>query len=136
MIISPPGGIGEIASLEAARLGKSVKWFVVSSSSSSSTVSLTSDSLSAIAAAGGSLELAGADAASLVEGEADGAVSAVEAWCKGTKAVVCTYDGAEEEERRVNKARSGEERQNKGSVEKSIRRGIRMAARYAVGGVL
>jgi len=132
VIISPPGGIGEIASLEAARLGKSVKWFVVSSSSSS-TVSLTSDSLSAIATAGGSLEFAGADAASLLESETNSAVSAVEAWCKGTKAVVCTYDGAEEEERRVNKVRSGEERQNKGSVEKSIRRGIRMAARYAVG---
>ncbi|KAL7479105.1 hypothetical protein ACHAW6_004851 [Cyclotella cf. meneghiniana] len=120
VIISPPGGISKIASLEAARLGKSIKLFIVSLSSLLLTMLLCPTHCPP------SLHLG--------EGEDDGAVSAVEAWCKGTKAVVCTYDGAEEEERRVDKARSGEERQNKGSVEKSIRRGIRMAARYAVGG--
>ncbi|KAL3793395.1 hypothetical protein HJC23_001843 [Cyclotella cryptica] len=142
VVISPPGGIGEIASLEAARLGKSVKWFVVSSSSSPSssstttTVSLTSDSLSAIETAGGSLEFAGVDAARLLASDGDDeadAASAVAQWCRGTKAVVCTYDGAVEEERRVNKERGGEEPSNPGGVEKLIRRGIRVAAREAVG---
>ncbi|KAL7428051.1 hypothetical protein ACHAXH_003897 [Discostella pseudostelligera] len=85
VVISPPGGIGEMTSIEAARLGGSVKWFVVSPPSTTTTtttaaasassesssvkqvVSLTSDTLTAIQSSGGSLELAGASADSLLQ---------------------------------------------------------------------
>mmetsp|Transcript_17009 Transcript_17009/g.27629 ORF Transcript_17009/g.27629 Transcript_17009/m.27629 type:complete len:139 (+) Transcript_17009:76-492(+) len=67
VVISPPGGIGEIASIEAARLGGSVKWFVISApSSTSSPIALTAETLAAIEKAGGSMELAGATANNLL----------------------------------------------------------------------
>lgn len=136
VVISPPGGIGEIASVEAARLGGSVKWFVVSApslSSSSTGIALTSETLSAIEKAGGSIELAGANADSLLVNSDDGnsAASAVSTWCRGTKSILCTYDGAEEEKRRADLEKSADERG--GSEDQMIRSSIRVAAREAVG---
>ena len=135
VVISPPGGIGEIATVEAARLGGSVKWFVVSapSSSSSTGIALTAETLSAIEEAGGSIELAGANADSLLVNSDDGtsAASAVSTWCRGTKSILCTYDGAEEEKRRVDEEKSADERG--GNDDKMIRSSIRVAAREAVG---
>lgn len=136
VVISPPGGIGEIASVEAARLGGAVKWFVVSAPSrsvSSTGIALTSETLSAIEKAGGSIELAGANAESLLVNSDDGnsAASAVSTWCRGTKAILCTYDGAEEEKRRSDLAKSADERG--GNEDKMIRSSIRVAAREAVG---
>lgn len=136
VVISPPGGIGEIATVEAARLGGSVKWFVVSApslSSSSTGIALTSETLSAIEKAGGSIELAGANAESLLVNSDDGrnsATSAVSTWCRGTKAILCTYDGAEEEKRRADLEKSADEQG--GSEDKMIRSSIRVAAREAV----
>lgn len=137
VVISPPGGIGEIASVEAARLGGSVRWFVVSApslSSSSTGVALTSETLSAIESAGGSIELAGANAASLLVNSDDGnsAASAVSTWCRGARALLCTYDGAEEEKRRADRTKSADERDS-GNEDKIIRSSIRVAAREAVG---
>lgn len=139
VVISPPGGLGEIASVEAARLGGSVKWFVVSApspsgSAASSTLALTSDTLAAIEQAGGSIELAGSDAESLLLGSDDGssAASAVASWCRGTKSVICTYDGDEEEKRRVDRAKTADDREL-GNEVKAIRSGIRVAAREAIG---
>ena len=62
VIISPPGGIGEVTAVESAKLGASVRWFVISSSSSSNKVSFSEDSLSAITSAGGKVDLAGSGA--------------------------------------------------------------------------
>jgi len=139
VVISPPGGLGEIASVEAARLGGSVRWFVVSApspsgSAASSTLALTSDTLAAIEQAGGSIELAGSDAESLLLGSDDGssAASAVASWCRGTKSVICTYDGDEEEKRRVDRAKTADDREL-GNEVKAIRSGIRVAAREAIG---
>ena len=137
VVISPPGGIGEIASVEAARLGGSVRWFVVSApslSSSSTGIALTSETLSAIESAGGSIELAGANAESLLVNSDDGnsAASAVSTWCRGTKAILCTYDGAEEEKRRADRTKSADERDS-GNEDKMIRSSIRVAAKEAVG---
>lgn len=136
VVISPPGGIGEIASVEAARLGGSVRWFVVSApslSSSSTGIALTSETLSAIEKAGGSIELAGANSESLLVNSDDGnsAASAVSTWCRGAKAILCTYDGAEEEKRRADRTKSADERDS-GNEDKMIRSSIRVAAKEAV----
>ena len=116
LVISPPGGIGELTSLESAKAGSHVKWFVVSDNSDNDAVELPSELLSAIAESGGSISLAGGDAASLVEDVA--AREAVKAWCSG-KAVLCTYDGAE----------SG----NEEGRARLIEQGVRVAAQIAVG---
>lgn len=102
VVISPPGGVGEVAAVEAAGFGTSVRWFVVNSESAEISVALSSETLETIEAAGGKVELAGANAASLLltEDSATSAISAVEAWCGSQpgSALVCTSDGATEEE--------------------------------------
>ena len=101
IVVSPPGGVGEAAAVSAAKLGNSVRWFVVSGSgdsqaASSSSVSLPSSVLDAIATAGGTIELAGADASSLLlpPDDASSAIGAVSKWCGSADGLVCTYDGA------------------------------------------
>lgn len=101
IVISPPGGVGEVAAVSAAKMGNSVRWFVVSASddsqaASSSSVSLPSSVLDAIATAGGTIELAGADASSLLlpPDDASSAIGAVSKWCGSADGLVCTYDGA------------------------------------------
>jgi len=98
VVVSPPGGVGEAAAVSAAKLGNSVRWFVVSGSeaASSSSVSLPSSVLDAIATAGGTIELAGADASSLLlpPDDASSAIGAVSKWCGSADGLVCTYDGA------------------------------------------
>ena len=59
------------------------------------------------------------------------AASALASWCRGTRAVLCTYDGAEEEKRRVDRAKSANERET-GNEDKMIRSAIRVAAREAI----
>ena len=124
VVISPPGGIGEMTSIEAARLGGAVKWFVVSAPTTTSTttsksssaaaaaasvkqVSLTAETLTAIEMAGGSLELAGASAESLLAAAAtttttttnagsssssNSALSAMASWCANSNCIISTYD--------------------------------------------
>lgn len=97
IVISPPGGVGEVTSVEAAKNGNAVKWFVVSPKSSSS-IKLAANTLQEIETAGGSVQLAGASIEDLLNGEA---VSAVSAWCGAADGMVCTYDSpssSEEEE--------------------------------------
>ncbi|KAL7535691.1 hypothetical protein ACHAXR_008941 [Thalassiosira sp. AJA248-18] len=167
LVISPPGGIGEITSIEAARLGGSVKWFVVSAPSSSgnsattnkdnnNNVALTAETLAAIEKSGGSMELAGAAADSLLVPSANdndasssgtnSALAAMASWCSSSNAgggssstsVICTYDGATEEKRRVDRFKTPEERESGGLENNNevelIRSGIRVAAREAVRG--
>jgi hypothetical protein len=103
IVVSPPGGVGEVAAVSAAKMGNSVRWFVVSgsddaaaASGSGSSVSLPSSVLDAIATAGGTIELAGADASSLLlpPDDASSAIGAVSKWCGSADGLVCTYDGA------------------------------------------
>eukprot|EP00578_Thalassiosira_sp_NH16_P000713 CAMPEP_0181138690 /NCGR_PEP_ID=MMETSP1071-20121207/34380_1 /TAXON_ID=35127 /ORGANISM="Thalassiosira sp., Strain NH16" /LENGTH=574 /DNA_ID=CAMNT_0023225541 /DNA_START=116 /DNA_END=1841 /DNA_ORIENTATION=+ len=153
VVISPPGGIGEIASVEAARLGGSVRWFVVSApatapgSSAANDFKLTAETLDAISRAGGSMELAGADAASLLsppgeedDGRKNTALAAIASWLgtgsSSVGAVICTYDGAVEERARADRTRSAEEIAEgigtRGDDVELIRDGIRVAAREIV----
>ena len=102
VVVSPPGGVGEVAAVSAAKLGNSVRWFVVSGSddaAAASSVSLPSSVLDAIAGAGGTIELAGADASSLLlpPDDASSAIGAVSKWCGAADGLVCTYDGADDE---------------------------------------
>eukprot|EP00559_Dactyliosolen_fragilissimus_P004607 CAMPEP_0184859492 /NCGR_PEP_ID=MMETSP0580-20130426/4474_1 /TAXON_ID=1118495 /ORGANISM="Dactyliosolen fragilissimus" /LENGTH=628 /DNA_ID=CAMNT_0027356133 /DNA_START=118 /DNA_END=2004 /DNA_ORIENTATION=+ len=107
VVVSPPGGVGESTAVSAAKLGNTVKWFVISPPPSSSTVELSSAALSSIEAAGGSIELAGSDASSLLSSSSDSnnnknestltsAMDAVLKWSGQADGVICTYDGIEE----------------------------------------
>jgi len=148
IVISPPGGIGEITSVESAKSGGSVRWFVVSAPSSSGDgggekIALTSETLGAIERNGGSMELAGASADSLLSYNDDGgsgsgssALAAMSSWLESSvpKSVICTYDGAIEERKRIDRSMTAEEREKKGGggdVEEMIRSGVRLAAREA-----
>mmetsp|Transcript_16378 Transcript_16378/g.46848 ORF Transcript_16378/g.46848 Transcript_16378/m.46848 type:complete len:516 (-) Transcript_16378:1020-2567(-) len=92
IVVSPPGGVGEVAAVKTACLGCSVRWFVVSKEQGSS-VTLAPQALQEISDASGSLVLAGASVEDLKAGGE--AVAAVSTWCSSANGIVCTYDGAD-----------------------------------------
>jgi hypothetical protein len=96
VVISPPGGVGEVTAVKAATMGASVRWFVVSQEADQNVV-LSQTALDQIANAGGNVQLAGADVESLLLPEEDpkSAVSAVSTWCGATDGVACVFDGVE-----------------------------------------
>lgn len=104
VVISPPGGVGEVAAVAAAKSGNAVRWFVVNAPDSKSSVQLPSSTLEAIDKAGGKVELAGADSDSLLlpADDSSSAVGAVGRWCGAGEgnvdALIATMDGAEEVE--------------------------------------
>ena len=99
VVISPPGGVGEVAAVKAACLGSSVRWFVISDPgednavSASSVVTLAPQALRDIANASGSLELAGATVQDLTKGGENERL-AVSQWCGSADGLISTYDGA------------------------------------------
>ena len=95
VVVSPPGGVGEVTAVKAASLGASVKWFIVSSKQAklSQSVTFSQDALREIEAAGGKVELAGAEAQALLE-ERD-ALAAVSTWCGSAQGLVCCLDGSD-----------------------------------------
>lgn len=147
LVISPPGGIGETSAIEAARLGGSVKWFVVSAPEKTpdpaKPLSFTAETLAAITKSGGSMELAGASADALLDLDVGGetstaevsntnsALAAMTSWCiTSPKSIICTYDGAMEEKTRVDRTKTAEEREMSANNEvEMICSGVRVAAR-------
>ncbi len=98
VVISPPGGVGEVAAVQAAQMGSSVKWFVVSPpTQTSSAVSISSEAIQSIEGKG-SLELAGAAADTLLLPKDDpaSALSAVSTWCSDASGIICTVDGIQD----------------------------------------
>ena len=95
VVVSPPGGVGEVTAVKAASLGASVKWFIVSSKKAklSQSITFSQDALRDIQTAGGSVELAGADAEALLQ-ERD-ALAAVSTWCGSVDGLVCCMDGSD-----------------------------------------
>lgn len=94
VVISPPGGVGEVTAVKAACMGAAVRWFVVGSGSESAEqkqVILAPHALEEIAAAGGEVQLAGADAPDLLSTSAS-AIPAVAKWCGTADALVCVFD--------------------------------------------
>ncbi len=90
IVLSPPGGVGEVAAVKAACLGNKVRWFVISKGDGSS-VTLAPQALQEISEASGSLILAGADVEDLKAG--GDALAAVSKWCSSANGIVCSYDG-------------------------------------------
>lgn len=99
IVVSPPGGVGEVAAVKAACLGSSVRWFVISdpgeddAMSASSVVTLAPQALRDIAYASGSLELAGATVKDLTKGGENERL-AVAQWCGTADGLISTYDGS------------------------------------------
>jgi hypothetical protein len=103
VVVSPPGGVGEVTAVQAAQRGSSVRWFVVTpqpssdDSISTAVVTLAQETLDRIAAAGGSLQFAGATVPTLLSNdESSSAIPAVSTWCGAADALVCTLDGVED----------------------------------------
>lgn len=94
VVVSPPGGVGEVAAVQAASMGAEVRWFVVSQASTSP-VTLAQQALDTIAKQGGKIELAGVDAKSLLlpADDASSAIGAVAVWCGAPDAILATADG-------------------------------------------
>jgi hypothetical protein len=117
VVVSPPGGIGEVSAVKAAELGATVRWFMVSSSTQSpdSALRLPPATLDRIEASGGSIQVAGSDAASLlvpINDQTPGtasAVQAVSAWCGASDSIVCTFDGANVEDQTEKRKRKPDE---------------------------
>ena len=95
IVVSPPGGVGEVAAVKAACLGNTVRWFVVSKVAGSS-VTLAPQVFKEIAEASGSLALAGSTIQDLKVGSE--AVAAVSKWCSSADGFVCSYDGCNADE--------------------------------------
>jgi len=94
VVISPPGGVGEVVAVKAASMGSMVRWFVVSLVGNQNVV-LSQTALDDIAKADGSVEFAGADAESLLlsEDSPKSAIAAVSKWCGEADGIVCALDG-------------------------------------------
>jgi hypothetical protein len=100
VVVSPPGGVGEVAACRAAEMGSRVRWFVVGTgredAAQQTRVRLSREALDGIEAAGGALELAGADAAALLAaGDGSALLEACRRWCAVGDSLVCTTDGVE-----------------------------------------
>eukprot|EP00531_Pseudo-nitzschia_arenysensis_P001424 CAMPEP_0116140732 /NCGR_PEP_ID=MMETSP0329-20121206/14012_1 /TAXON_ID=697910 /ORGANISM="Pseudo-nitzschia arenysensis, Strain B593" /LENGTH=544 /DNA_ID=CAMNT_0003635881 /DNA_START=30 /DNA_END=1664 /DNA_ORIENTATION=- len=101
VVVSPPGGVGEVAAVKAACLGSSVRWFVISdpdeddAMAASSVVTLAPQALRDIADASGSLELAGATVKDLTKGGETERL-AVAQWCGKADGLISTYDGSDD----------------------------------------
>lgn len=110
VVISPPGGVGEVAAVEAAKQGSSVRWFVISPPTSTSSVALSAQTMNSIQNSnGGNVELAGAQADTLLlpADDADSSLKAVSTWCGSADGVICVMDGVEEAIFALNAERSG-----------------------------
>jgi len=104
VVISPPGGVGEVAAVKAACLGTAVRWFVISGGSQKNNLALSQEALDSIDNAGGTIQLAGADAESLLISENDdsgqmSALSAVSQWCGRADALLCAFDGIQQKKK-------------------------------------
>ena len=99
VVISPPGGVGEVAAVQAAKMGSSVRWFVISPPASTSSVTLSAQTMESIQNSnGGTVELAGAKADTLLLSPDDSAssVNAVKTWCGAADGVICVMDGVDD----------------------------------------
>lgn len=98
VVVSPPGGVGEVAAVKAASMGSNVMWFVVSNDKQKQQVVLSQYALEEVQTAGGRVQLAGSDASSLLLPVEDpnSAVQAVSAWCGASDAILCSFDGMDD----------------------------------------
>jgi len=96
LVLSPPGGIGEVAAANAAALGSDVRWFVISQTGDSPVI-LSRETLATIDASGGSLSVSSADANSLVPFDAKSTtVEAIKSLTGSASSLVCALDGCDD----------------------------------------
>jgi hypothetical protein len=144
VVVSPPGGIGEVSAVKAAELGASVRWFVVSSplpnKGNDAVFRLSPDAQDRIEAAGGSIQVAGSDAASLLlpvteqaSNSANSAVQAVSAWCGPVNCMVCTLDGSNPEDQRDKQKRKPDEEDPTVAWKNAIKVAVREASKQVSG---
>lgn len=98
VVISPPGGVGEVSAVNAAKKGSSVRWFVITPPSSDANISLSTQTLQSIQDLGGKIELAGAKADTLLlpVDDSSSAISAVSKWCEDADGLICVLDGIDD----------------------------------------
>jgi hypothetical protein len=140
VVISPPGGVGEVAAVQAAKMGSSVRWFVISPPASTSSVTLSALTMDSIQKSnGGTVELAGAKADTLLLPPDDSAssVKAVSTWCGSADGVICVMDGVEEAIAALNEQVGGKgmEYNELQKAKNSMIDAIKVAAKEASGSV-
>lgn len=106
VIISPPGGVGEVAALRAASMGSSVRWFVISPPSSTASVTLPPNT--------SGIEVAGAQADTLLlpTDDSSSAVKALATWCSSASGIICVVDGVEQSIAAMNSQPGGRPMEN------------------------
>jgi len=104
VVISPEGGLGEITAVEAAKLGASVKWFIIHPSTtqaSSIRVNFNAPTLASFTESGGSIQFASSDATSILLPQLEDSIAvsnanALEALCSWAgnsfDGLICTWD--------------------------------------------
>ncbi|GKY99442.1 hypothetical protein MPSEU_000898700 [Mayamaea pseudoterrestris] len=103
IVVSPPGGIGEVAAVKSASMGCKVRWFVVSSPTTEdasmqqqggTSLQLSPQAMRNFQVGGGTLELAGSDADKLLlpVDNPESTISALSQWTGSVDALICTYD--------------------------------------------
>ena len=125
VVISPPGGVGEVTAVKAASMGASVRWFVVGQSQQTQdqqVVVLAPHALEEIAQAGGQVQLAGASADDLLDASSS-AIDAVATWCGTAQAMVCALDAGTSDTKKENTDENSQRWNN----------AIKVAARQAAG---
>lgn len=131
VVISPPGGIGEVVAVQAAKMGASVRWFVISPPSSTTSVTLPPN-ISGIEVAG-----AQADTLLLPTDDSSSAVKAVATWCASASGVICVMDGVEQSVAAMN-SQPGVKPMEYAEIEKTknvMMDAIKIAAKEASGSV-
>ena len=127
VIISPPGGVGEVAAIRAANMGSSVRWFVISPPSSTASVTLPPNT--------SGIEVAGAQADTLLlpTDDSSSAAKAVASWCSSASGIICVMDGVEQSIIAMNN-QPGVKRMENSEVEKTknvMMDAIKVAAKEA-----
>lgn len=148
VVISPPGGVGEMTATESAKLGGNVKWFIVAPPSAASistktagSVSISAETMSYIHNSGGSIDFASACTTDLLQSSegsnnSNEALNAMRSWCNNPSCIIATYDGINIAiAKSLSSTSSGSvgdsagEGRVMGEMIESMRSGIRLAAR-------
>ncbi len=140
VIVSPPGGIGEVTAVKVAQQGYHVKWLVIRSSPESdnnnynnrmnepaeSVVTISQEILNDIGSVGGSIQLAGADTTDLMS-----SIDAITTWCDQANVIVSTVDGVDQGDilTRDSRKRLTEKDENENDTRNEWKKAIYVATR-------
>jgi len=89
VVISPPGGIGQISAVESVKQGASVYWFIISNPSSTKNVRLSSDVWNTYK---DNIQIAGS---TYENAASQKSIDSILSWSSKIDGLVCTLDGIE-----------------------------------------